>query len=184
MIQRMLAIWSLVLLPFLKPAWTSGSSRFTYWGISKHLKESEHEICVQTSRFFTTWSPRLPFQSPGLSPLLENVLAVRAYIYSWLCHFSSVAFTSLGLSFFICKWKMRKGGAVRVIYMYVKIGIPLTSWTNSGLLIDLFETLFMYKMKMLTASSVSINSLLIHSSSSFPNFCSRYPVDDAYWKTL
>ena len=29
MIQRMLAIWSLVPLPFLKPAWTSGSSRFT-----------------------------------------------------------------------------------------------------------------------------------------------------------
>jgi len=30
MIQRMLAIWSLVPLPFLKPAWTSGSSYFTY----------------------------------------------------------------------------------------------------------------------------------------------------------
>ena len=30
MIQWMLAIWSLVPLPFLKPAWTSGSSRFTY----------------------------------------------------------------------------------------------------------------------------------------------------------
>ena len=30
MIQRMLAIWSLVPLPFLKPAWTSGSSQFTY----------------------------------------------------------------------------------------------------------------------------------------------------------
>ena len=30
MIQQMLAIWSLVPLPFLKPAWTSGSSRFTY----------------------------------------------------------------------------------------------------------------------------------------------------------
>ena len=29
MIQWMLAIWSLVPLPFLKPAWTSGSSRFT-----------------------------------------------------------------------------------------------------------------------------------------------------------
>ena len=28
MIQRMLAIWSLVPLPFLKPAWTSGSSQF------------------------------------------------------------------------------------------------------------------------------------------------------------
>ena len=27
----MLAIWSLVPLPFLKPAWISGSSQFTYW---------------------------------------------------------------------------------------------------------------------------------------------------------
>jgi len=35
MIQWMLAIWSLVLLPFLKPAWTSGSSRFTYcWSLA------------------------------------------------------------------------------------------------------------------------------------------------------
>ena len=31
MIQRMLAIWSLVPLPFLNPAWTSGSSQFTYY---------------------------------------------------------------------------------------------------------------------------------------------------------
>ena len=30
MIQWMLAIWSLIPLPFLNPAWTSGSSRFTY----------------------------------------------------------------------------------------------------------------------------------------------------------
>ena len=35
MVQRMLAIWSLVPLPFLKPAWTSGSSRFTYcWSLA------------------------------------------------------------------------------------------------------------------------------------------------------
>ena len=35
MIQRMLAIWSLVPLPFLKPAWTSGISRFTYcWSLA------------------------------------------------------------------------------------------------------------------------------------------------------
>ena len=31
MIQKMLAIWSLLPLPFLNPAWTSGSSRFTYY---------------------------------------------------------------------------------------------------------------------------------------------------------
>ena len=36
MIQQMLAIWSLVPLPFLKPAWTSGSSRFTYcWSLAE-----------------------------------------------------------------------------------------------------------------------------------------------------
>ena len=35
MIQWMLATWSLVPLPFLKPAWTSGSSRFTYcWSLA------------------------------------------------------------------------------------------------------------------------------------------------------
>ena len=35
MIQRMLAIWSLVPLPFLKPVWTSGSSWFMYcWSLA------------------------------------------------------------------------------------------------------------------------------------------------------
>ena len=35
MIQQMLAIWSLVPLHFLNPAWTSGSSRFTYcWSLA------------------------------------------------------------------------------------------------------------------------------------------------------
>ena len=29
--QQMLAVWSLVTLPFIKPAWTSGSSRFMYY---------------------------------------------------------------------------------------------------------------------------------------------------------
>ena len=35
MIQRSSAIWSLLALPFLKPAWTSGSSWFTYcWSLA------------------------------------------------------------------------------------------------------------------------------------------------------
>ena len=35
MIQQMLTIWSLVPLPFLKPAWTSGSSWFMYcWSLA------------------------------------------------------------------------------------------------------------------------------------------------------
>ena len=35
MIQQMLAIWSLIPLPFLNPAWTSGSSQFTHcWSLA------------------------------------------------------------------------------------------------------------------------------------------------------
>ena len=35
MIQQMLAIWSLVPLPFLNPSWTSGSSQFIYcWSLT------------------------------------------------------------------------------------------------------------------------------------------------------
>ena len=38
MIQQMLAIWSLVPLPFLNPAWTSGSSWFTYyWSLAGRI---------------------------------------------------------------------------------------------------------------------------------------------------
>ena len=40
MIQQMLAIWSLVPLPFLNPAWTSGSSWFTY--LKPGLETFEH----------------------------------------------------------------------------------------------------------------------------------------------
>ena len=43
MIQQILAIWSLVPLPFLNPAWTSGSSQFTYcWSLASALENFEH----------------------------------------------------------------------------------------------------------------------------------------------
>ena len=50
MIQWMLGIWSLVPLPFLKPAWTSGSSRFTYcwslaWRSFEHYFASVWDEC-------------------------------------------------------------------------------------------------------------------------------------------
>ena len=38
MIQQMLAIWSLVPVPFLNPAWTSGISQFTYyWSLVRRI---------------------------------------------------------------------------------------------------------------------------------------------------
>ena len=47
MIQRMLAIWSLVPLPFLNPAWTSGSSQFTYcWSLAWRILSITLLACI------------------------------------------------------------------------------------------------------------------------------------------
>ena len=43
----MLAIWYLVPLPFLKPAWTSGSSRFTYcWSLAWRILSITLLVCA------------------------------------------------------------------------------------------------------------------------------------------
>ena len=50
MIQRMLAIWSLVPLPFLNPAWTSGSSRFTNcWSLAWRILSITLLACEMTA---------------------------------------------------------------------------------------------------------------------------------------
>ena len=85
-IQQMLAIWSLVPLPFLKAAWTSGSSRFTYcwslaWRIlSITLLACEMSVIVRSLSILWhcllwDWNENWPF--PVLWPLLSfpNFLA-------------------------------------------------------------------------------------------------------------
>ena len=71
MIQWMLTIWSLVPLPFLNPAWTSGSSWFKYyWSLS----ESESIRCSDMSDLCTPWT--VTHQAPlGFS---------RQEYWSWL----------------------------------------------------------------------------------------------------
>ena len=47
MIHQMLEIWSLVPLPFLKPAWTSGSSQFTYcWSLAWRILDITFLSCL------------------------------------------------------------------------------------------------------------------------------------------
>ena len=72
MIQWMLAIWFLVSLPFLKSAWTSGSSRFTHccglawrilsitfllWEMSAVVQQFEHSLALP----FSVLQPLLSF---------------------------------------------------------------------------------------------------------------------------
>ena len=51
LIQRMLAIWSLVPLPFLNPAWASGSSRLTVRGIAEAWLGEFWALLYQSKRW-------------------------------------------------------------------------------------------------------------------------------------
>ena len=101
MIQQMLAIWSLAPLPFLKPAWTSGSSWFMYC-LKPDLENFEHYFanvwnecnCAVVWTFFGIallwdWDENWPF--PVLWPLLSfpNSLAY------WEQHLHSIIFQDL-----------------------------------------------------------------------------------------
>ena len=50
MIQWMFAIWCLVPLPFLNPAWSSGSSRFTYcWSLAWRILSITLLLCEMSA---------------------------------------------------------------------------------------------------------------------------------------
>ena len=71
-IQQMSAIWSLVPLPFLKPAWTSGSSWFTYcWSLAWRILSMTLLACEMSAivRSFEH-SLALPFFGIGMKTAL------------------------------------------------------------------------------------------------------------------
>ena len=56
MIQWMLAIWYLIPLPFLKPAWTSGSSQFMYWwNLSWRILSITLLVCEMSANCVVVW---------------------------------------------------------------------------------------------------------------------------------
>ena len=84
MIQRMLAIWSLVPLPFLKPAWTSGSSRFTYYwslawrilSITLLVREMSKPVWIM---FSITCNERVPTAVLSQSQRSHCILIARVF---------------------------------------------------------------------------------------------------------
>ena len=96
MVQQMLAVWFLVPLPLLKPAWPSGSLQFTYyWGLTCRILSITLLACEMSAvvrwtffgvAFLWDWNENRPF--PVLWPLLSfpNLLAF------WVQHFYSSIF--------------------------------------------------------------------------------------------
>ena len=95
----MLAIWSLVPLPFLKPAWTSGSSWFTYcwslaWRILNITSMWDECNCAVVWAFFGIaflwdWNENWPF------PVLWPLLSFPNLLTYWVQHFYSIIFQDL-----------------------------------------------------------------------------------------
>ena len=106
MIQRMLALWSLVPLPFLNPAWTSGSSWFMYcWSLAWRILSIillACELSAIVQKF--EHSLALPFFGIGMKTDLFQSCG-HCWVFQISCHIECSTFTAS--SFFI--WNSSTG---------------------------------------------------------------------------
>ena len=81
MIQWMLAIWSLVPLPFLKPAWTSGNSRIIYcWSLAWRILSITLLVCEMSGYFLAMTISKL-YGSAKTSLYWKNKLCwIRVFL--------------------------------------------------------------------------------------------------------
>ena len=118
MVQQMLAIWSLVPLAFLNPAWTSGSSRFMYywslaWRIlsitllacemSAIVQYFEHSLACLSLRFewnLTFSSPVATAEFSKFAGILNAALSQHHFFRIWN---SSTGIPSPPLAFFVVR---------------------------------------------------------------------------------
>ena len=95
MSQWMLAIWSLVPLPFLKPAWTSGSSWFTYcWSLAWRILSITLLACEMSAivRLFEH-SLTLPFLGIGMKTDLFQSCG-HCWVFQIYWHIECSTFTA------------------------------------------------------------------------------------------
>ena len=98
MIQRMLAIWSLVSLPFLNPAWTSGSSWFTYyWSLAWRILSITLLACEMSANCVAVWTFSSiallwDWNENGPFPVLWPLLSFPKLLTYWVQHFHSIIF--------------------------------------------------------------------------------------------
>ena len=95
MIQWMLAIWSLVLLLFLNPAWTSASSQFTYcWSLVWRILSIALLGCEMSAIvWYLEHSLALPFFEIGMKmDILQS--CGRCWVFQICCHIECSTFSA------------------------------------------------------------------------------------------
>ena len=95
MIQQMLAIWSLVPLPFLKPAWTSESSQFTYcWSLAWRILSITLLTCeMSVIVWWFEHSLALPFFGIGMKTDLFQSCG-HCWVFQICWHIECSTFTA------------------------------------------------------------------------------------------
>ena len=93
-IQRMLAIWSLLPLPFLKPSWTSGTSQIKgCWSLAWRILSITLRACEMSAIVQFEHSLALPFFGIGMkSDLFQSFGHCRVFQICW--HIKCSTFTA------------------------------------------------------------------------------------------
>ena len=113
MIQQMLAIWSLVPLPFLKPAWTSGSSQsMRCWSLTWRILSITLLVCEMSAIVgLFEHSLALPFFGTGMkTDLFQSCGHCWVFQIGWHIEFSTLTrrFSSVQLlsrvQLFVTPW--------------------------------------------------------------------------------
>ena len=95
MIQWMLANWSLILLPFLNPAWTSGTSLFTYcWSLAWRILNITLLACEMSAIvWYFEHSLALPFLGIGIKTDLFQSCG-HCWVFQICWHIECSTFTA------------------------------------------------------------------------------------------
>ena len=127
MIQQMLGTWSLVPLPFLKPAWTSGSSWFMYcWSLAWTILSITLLAACEMSaivRYFEH-SLALPFFVIGMKTDLFQSCG-HCWVFQICWHIECSTFT---LSSFRI-WNSSTGIPSPPLALFVEV-LPKAHWTS------------------------------------------------------
>ena len=126
MIQQMLAIWSLIPLPFLKPTWSSGSSRFMYcWSLAWRMLSISHSV-----RSNSLWPPWTGVHQASLSFTVSRSLLKLMSIESMMPSNNLI----LCAPFSSCPWSFQASGSFPVSQLFSSGGQSIRASSSASVL--------------------------------------------------